>query len=576
MADKVIVTNLTVLKQKYDASGIKAIQKAVSELIAADKSRGLTTVLVALDDVKAMKKLGATAVKNSSSYRENKKAIDGVYLGLAPDYLMILGAIDVIPHQDMKNPLFTEDPEGDNEEFAWGDLPYACDAPYSQKIVDFSGPTRVVGRLPDLKGQGDSDYLVGLLKTAATWKASPKSDYQRYLGISTEKWKASTAESLTNIFSSSKDLQTSPKKGYEWKSNLINRRMHFINCHGGDTYPDFLGQSSTNNDDTPVSHQAAFIGKEGNVVEGTVVAAECCFGGQLYDPAEADQGQMGMCNTYLGMKAHGFFGSTTTAYGPFTGNDQADLICQYFLQRVLAGASLGRAALEARQRFVEKASPLSPTNQKTLAQFNLYGDPSVVPVATATSTLVVAPKVAPFGFAADSPETSKSAATTKALKMAGAVERTERRETLRAKGAMLSGLQPQMSKVDDIASRQVKSQLKKIMSDLNFQPLKDAFSFNVQSKPAANLFSMSPQSKGVSKAFAAKKQSTTAFHVMFGLPASTGPKASPKSVLKKMSEAMGMAADDSEAPKSPIRKFVVLEAKEVDGNIVSIKEAHSK
>jgi Peptidase family C25 len=572
MTDKVIVTNLTALKQKYDASGIKAIQKAVSELITADKKRGLTTVLVALDDAKAMKKLSATAVKKSSSCRENKKAIDGVYQALAPDYLMILGAVDVIPHQDMKNPLFTTDPSGDNEEFAWGDLPYACDAPYSQNIVDFSGPTRVVGRVPDLTGQKNPEYLVGLLKTAASWKSSPKSDYQSYLGISTEKWKASTAESLTNIFSSSKDLQTSPKKGFEWKSNLINRRMHFINCHGGDTYPDFLGQSGTNDEDFPTSHQAAFVGKEGNVAEGTVVAAECCFGGQLYDPAAAED-QMGMCNTYLANKAYGFFGSTTTAYGPFTGNDQADLICQYFLQRVLAGASLGRAALEARQRFVEKTSPLSPTNQKTLAQFNLYGDPSVVPVATATSTLVVAPKVMPFGLAADSPAASK------AVKMAGAVERAERRETLRAKGALLSGLQPEMSKVDEIKSTQVKSQLKKIMSELNLQPLKEAFSFNVKSKATPALFSMSPQSKGVSKAIAAKKQSTTAFHVMFGLPANASPKGSPKSLSKKMPKAMGMVADDTvtePAPKSPVRNFVVLEAKEVDGNIVTVKQAHSK
>jgi hypothetical protein len=582
MTDKVIVTNLTGLKQKYEPSGVKAIQTAMSELIAADKKRGLTTILVALDDAKAMKKLGATAVKKPSSCQENKKAIDGVYRALAPDYLMILGAVDVIPHQDMKNPLFTNDPnsEGDNEEFAWGDLPYACDAPYSKEIVDFSGPTRVVGRLPDLTGQRDAKYLVALLKTAASWKSSPKSDYQGYLGISAEKWKESTAESLTNIFSSSKGLQTSPKKGYEWKSNLINRRMHFINCHGGDTYPDFLGQSGTNDDDTPVSHQAAFVATKGNVVEGTVVAAECCFGGQLYDPAKAE-GQMGMCNTYLAMKAYGFFGSTTTAYGPAAGNDQADLICQYFLQRVLAGASLGRAALEARQRFVEKSSPLSPTNQKTLAQFNLYGDPSVIPVVSTTSTLVVTPKVTPFGLAAQSVGTSKSLGATKAARIAGAVERAERRETLRAKGALLSGLQPQMNKVDEITSTQVKSQMKKIMGQLNLQPLKDALSFKVQSKPGGTVFSMSAMSKGISKAVAAKKQSTTAFHVMFGVPAS--PAAAAKSASKKTVRSMGLAAADTGAksaaesdPKSPIRKFVVLEAKEVDGKIVTVKEAQSK
>lgn len=579
MTDKVIVTNLTALKKKYEPAGIKAIQTAVNELIAADKGRGLTTILVSLDDEKAMKKLKATPVKNPSSCRQNKKAIDGIYKALVPDYLMILGAIDVIPHQDLKNPLFSDDPEGDDEEFAWGDLPYACDAPYSQEILDFSGPTRVVGRLPDLTEQKDPKYLVGLLKTASTWKSSPKSDYQSYLGISAEKWKESTEESITNIFSSSGDLQTSPKKGFKWKLDFINRRMHFINCHGGDTFPDFLGQSSTDDEDMPVSHQAAFVGKKGNVVEGTVVAAECCFGGQLYNPEAAD-GQMGMCNTYLGMKAYGFLGSTTTAYGPFSGNDQADLICQFFLRRVLDGASLGRAALEARQRFVERTSPLSPMNQKTLAQFNLYGDPAVVPVSTATSTLLVAPKVTTFGLAAKS--LSKSKAEAKAVEIAGAAERADRRETLRAKGDLLSRLQPDMNKTERITSTRAKSSLKKIMSQLNLRPLKDSFSFNVQSKATTPLMAKNPMAKGISKAIAAKKQTTTGFHVMFGVTGGTETKAVAKGIGSK---SMGLAATGTtsaaksatkSAKKSPIRKFVVLEAKEVDGKIVSVKEAHSK
>ncbi|HEX3254052.1 MAG TPA: C25 family cysteine peptidase [Pyrinomonadaceae bacterium] len=573
MADKVIVTNWTALKQKYKPAGIKAIEAAVRKLIASDKTRDLKTVLIPLDDATAMKKLGATSVKDASSFRQNKVAIDGVYEALAPDYLMILGAVDVIPHQDLKNPLFTNDPDGDTDKFAYGDLPYASDAPYSQKINDFSGPTRVVGRLPDLTEQGDPRYLVNLLNTAATWKSLPRSEYETYLGISAEKWKDSTAESLTNIFNSSGDLQTSPTKGFRWKSALINRRVHFVNCHGGDTYPDFLGQSGTDDDVMPVSHQAAFVAKKGNVLEGTVVAAECCYGGQLYNPAAADDEQMGMCNTYLAMKAYGFLGSTTTAYGPFSGNDQADLICQYFLQRVLAGASLGRATLEARQRFVEKSSPLSPMNQKTLAQFNLYGDPSVVPVDTATSTLVVGPKATTLNLTAKSVAKSKSVA--KAVHLAGAVERGERRELLRAKGVLLSELQPEMSKSEAATPTRVRSSLTKIMTELNLRPLA-ALSFKVESPAVPALIPKSPMAKGISKAVAAKKQHTTAFHVMFGLPADAGVTVVAKSVASKEGSKLKRIASKTMAKKSPIHKFVVLEAKEVDGKIVSVKEAHSK
>ena len=52
-------------------------------------------------------------------------------------YLMLLGSIDVIPHQDLRNPVYADDKEDDPR--AWGDLPYACEAPYSKDVADFVG-----------------------------------------------------------------------------------------------------------------------------------------------------------------------------------------------------------------------------------------------------------------------------------------------------------------------------------------------------------------------------------------------------------------------------------------------------
>ena len=117
-----------------------------------------------------------------------------------------------------------------------------------------------------------------------------------------------------------------------------------------------------------------------------MVAAECCYGAELYDVRETG-GEPGICNTYLYHGAYGFFGSSTVAYGPADGNGSADLLCQYFLERVLRGASLGRAALEARQQFTRAASVLDPVDLKTLAQFSLMGDPSVHPIGRAPHAL---------------------------------------------------------------------------------------------------------------------------------------------------------------------------------------------
>jgi hypothetical protein len=174
MDDKIIVTNLGRLKAKYGAAGAAKIKAAVKKLVAADKLRGLDTRLIALDDGSAMKRLKAPAVTNAADPRQNKEAIDAVCKKLSPDYLVILGAPDVIPHQDLKNPVF--DPPDEPDQFAFSDLPYACEAPYSRSPENFTGPSRVVGRIPDLTGSTDPSYLVGLLDTAATWKSLPFSE----------------------------------------------------------------------------------------------------------------------------------------------------------------------------------------------------------------------------------------------------------------------------------------------------------------------------------------------------------------------------------------------------------------
>jgi hypothetical protein len=80
--------------------------------------------------------------------------------------IVIIGAPDIVAHQNLFNPVYA--PGDDDDRFAPSDLPYACDAPYSQQIADFRGPTRVVGRIPDLNGSGDAHYIERVLRVAAT------------------------------------------------------------------------------------------------------------------------------------------------------------------------------------------------------------------------------------------------------------------------------------------------------------------------------------------------------------------------------------------------------------------------
>jgi Peptidase family C25 len=382
--DKVLVTNRSALTTKY-GSNLAAVDKAVAALVAADKARGLTTMVVNLDDADAMKAAGGQAVTDATDPAQNKAAVDAVYTKYQPDYLVLLGSVDVVPHQPMHNPVY--DGANDVDRFAPGDLPYACNAPYSDDPSNFIGPDRVVGRLPDLTAANDPAVLLAVLAGATKWKQRDRADYEAHLGITAKVWEKSTVLSLRNIFGAA-DIHTSPAEGPGWEKAMLGRRVHFVNCHGADSDPQFYGQEGSN---YPVAHQSKLVAD--NVRAGTIAAAECCYGGQLWAPQGLD-GQEPMPIAYLRSGAFGFLGSSTIAYGPADSNGDADLVCQYFIDSVLGGASLGRAALDARQRFVRGVTVLSPVNTKTLAQFSLLGDPSIHPVTAPAAATAVPPKAA--------------------------------------------------------------------------------------------------------------------------------------------------------------------------------------
>jgi hypothetical protein len=370
--DKVIVTNESALKAKYGARYAR-LQAALADAIKADADRGIRTLVVAIDSDADMKRVKGKPVTGRGDERGAKTAVDAIYRHHAPDYILLLGASDVVPHIHLDNPLKGTSDDDDDLSVP-SDVPYACEAGWSERPEDFLGPTRAIGRLPDLVGAFDPSYLAGLLRNAARYVSRERSAY-RHFAISAKVWRKSTTESVERLFGEGSKIYTSPPSGPSWTTNQLGPRLHFINCHGNTVSPLFFGEFPE--DKFFDAHDAAHL--DGRVTKGSVVAAECCYGAELYDPARAD-GQMGICNAYLGEGAYGFFGSTTIAYGPSEGQGQADLICRYFVESVLQGASLGRAALEARQRFVAQFSHVDPSDLKTAVQFLLLGDPSVHPV----------------------------------------------------------------------------------------------------------------------------------------------------------------------------------------------------
>ncbi|MET0163802.1 MAG: hypothetical protein ABW318_02205, partial [Vicinamibacterales bacterium] len=184
--DKIIVSNKNALTAKYAADGIARIEAAVSRLVAADSQRGIKTGHIYVDQAGDMTGVGEIVV-NSQDEVEAKRAIDAIASKFEPDYLVLLGGPDILPHVSLDNPT----PQ-DGDPSVPSDLPYASSAPYSHSIKDFLGAARVVSRLPGPTGASDPDFVTKLLDQSSAHASRSADDYKSYFAISADVWTAST------------------------------------------------------------------------------------------------------------------------------------------------------------------------------------------------------------------------------------------------------------------------------------------------------------------------------------------------------------------------------------------------
>lgn len=370
---KVLITHVPALRTKYGRDGWERVRSSIRELVEADAGRGVRTRLVNLADPALARRLGVARVVRHDDWRRVSDFVDAIEAAWAPDYYLLLGATDVVPMQPLDNPLYDRHADSDSDRVVPSDLPYACETPWTTDPGHFRGATRVVGRLPDLLGAREPGALVSRLSVAAGYTQRARSTYGKVFGLTSKDWRDSTELSLARLLERpGGELVVSPRAGPTYAFAVTRRLTHLVNCHGIRADAHFYGVGTKN---VTVSLDSATV----RIAPGTVAAVECCYGGLLFAPAEGSSA-LSLPDTYLNAGAYGYLGSTTIAYGSAHGNDQADLLCRFFLAAVLSGASLGRALLQARQEYVFTKSSLGPVDLKTLAQFVLLGDPSIQPV----------------------------------------------------------------------------------------------------------------------------------------------------------------------------------------------------
>ena len=445
--DKLILTVKSALQKKYDAN-YPEVLSLLNQLIEADKEKGLNSMIVFLDDRKKLSPIRIKAIQGGKSKdKDYKNSIDSLYKYYDADYILLFGAIDIIPQQKLKNLLY--EPHGDDDDqWVASDLPYACNEPYSTDLNKFLTPVRVVGRLADINGVADMELVSTMINNIISFKPKQKKDYLPHFAVSALVWRKSTEKSIENIFPGKSNLKLVPPTKYHWKRSQLKPLSHFFNCHGSLSDPSWYGQRGGR---YPKAMTSVIL--QGEVQRNTVITAECCYGAQLYKPLEKDlPGSMPICNAYFKNGAIAFLGSSTIAYGPVTTNDQADLVTQYFYMNILSGASAGRALLEARQKYILNHGPdLSPTDLKTIGQFNLLGDPSVQLVIGETENFKKS-----VGIIQKKDKLDES--------------RKERRKYLLSKGTSLGSF---VNKVEAgkkvVAGKKVKDHIRKMLSDFGMK-----------------------------------------------------------------------------------------------------------
>lgn len=257
MIAKVIISNDSALSRKYGV-GVGPIKSAIQDWIERDKGSGISSQYLPLDDKTVMGSLGLAPVVRWKDEADVKRAIDDIHAKTMPDYMVIFGSSDVIPHQELKNPVGS-----DPDSSVPSDLPYACNARYGTNIGDFVGPTRVISRLPDITGDSDSGNAVRMIEQVTAGESHPVDFYMDFLGVSAEVWSKSTRLSLVNLFGNASGQLDVPKAGSPWPATLLSRPSHFFNCHGALVDSKWYGQSESDEYDRPVAHDSAAI--PGNV-----------------------------------------------------------------------------------------------------------------------------------------------------------------------------------------------------------------------------------------------------------------------------------------------------------------------
>lgn len=306
------------------------------------------------------------------------------------NYLFIIGGHDVVPMPVINH--YMKDEPGFGDADIETDLLYSYPyGPHTQSALETQQIYRqemyfLVGRLP-VPVDADISYLMNYLSNAvAVMDGIPVT---KVYAQCDPHWKELTAY-LMKPYNDMKllpdrgnisgkycygNVMLGPEVTSQYIASVMDRDtdLIFLNLHGS-SHPDCCGYSGEYPPKARKFYEIFPTSAMRIPERYNIFVAEACYGGRFigYDTMHS-MIQSGLAHkTVLGLA------SSRIAFGTSVPPaSSADVICANFVAGLLNGYSAGEAMVLARRAFFGENGILSDTAAVTLAEFNLFGDPSL-------------------------------------------------------------------------------------------------------------------------------------------------------------------------------------------------------
>jgi hypothetical protein len=361
-----IISSRQRLREVYGAGGARRVVTALQRLLAARTARGVASQLIWIEEGLPNLGVAGAAIEPAAISRQLAALAAALGSGGAQlESVLIVGGPDIVPFYEAPNPT-----PYDGDTSVQGDSCYGASEPL-ELVSEWA-----VGRIPGAAG-GEPTLLLQLI-AAATTHRPPVDQALKPFGYTTEAWRRAAAQVYAEIPGAGTLLVSPPLLATTLNHKLLDgARRIYCNLHGVRDGPLWYGQPSDRRALVAALRPADLAGLD---LRGAVVVSEACFGAAITGRDE----HTSLALAFLARGAVGFLGATAISYGPPSPPPgEADLIAMHFLRALRTpGATLGSALLAARAGMLRdtltQQATLDEDDQKTLLEFVLYGDPTLV------------------------------------------------------------------------------------------------------------------------------------------------------------------------------------------------------